>query len=180
MREYLSVEAVNTRLRQIARFGNSFEGWLKWELVHALQQRLPDAVGVLEQIGVEWRYRRAQSTVTTEREAMNSKLIDLWVGQHSTAYFELKVVFANRNHGKQWRSWYADFTRLQALLTGEPAVAGFAAVQIAVGFSEDQWHRSCAELAQVEPTIQLQSELLASGELPIRFCSLAREFAPIG
>jgi hypothetical protein len=179
MHSHLSSPNVYERLQQIARFGNAFEGWLKWELVLALQQRLPNEVGVVERIGVEWRYHRALPT-NEDRDAVDSKLIDLWFGQHSTAYVELKVAFANQNRNKQWASWISDFTRLQQLVLADATdVAGYASVMIAVGFEDEPWRSACENITKADPAVRVAHAPLERSVPSLRFCSIARELAPI-
>lgn len=137
------------RLDAVASHWNGFEGWLKFELATELRRRfavLPwqrNAAGKWEhgQIGVEYRYRR-----TGRAESEQAKLIDLWLGNPRTLYFELKVAFANGNATKQIRSWRADFEKLTAILDGETDVDGFASVLVAVGHDDAGWRRATDEL----------------------------------
>lgn len=146
MRGFLEGHA---RLDTVASHWNGFEGWLKSELASELRRRFDvfpwrqNAAGKWEhgQIGVEYRYARSERA-----ESEKAKLIDLWLGNPRTLYFELKVAFANSNATKQLRSWRADFEKLTAILDGEADIDGFASVLVAVGHDEAGWRRATDEL----------------------------------
>lgn len=174
MREYL---AAHERLDAVASHWNGFEGWLKFELATELRRRLQvvpwqrNTGGKWErgQIGVEYRHKREE-----RGEPEKAKLIDLWVGNPGTLYFELKVAFANGNATKQIRSWRADFEKLRVVLEGEEGVDGFASVLVSVGHDDRQWTRAIAE-AQDDP--RFYGDAIVSNRCPedvgaIRFAAL--------
>lgn len=170
------------RLDSVASHWNGFEGWLKFELASELRRRfdvLPwqqNTAGRWEhgQIGVEYRYRR-----TERAESEKAKLIDLWLGNPRTLYFELKVAFANSNATKQIRSWRADFEKLTAIFDGEADVDGFASVLVAVGHDEAGWRRATDDLRS-DPHFYGTTTLSSRAPIDvgtIRFAALRRDLS---
>jgi hypothetical protein len=135
-----------SELKQIAAFGNSFEGWVKWELALAAAQEWgcrpwesQDEDATWSTVGVE--YTAPLATRTANRL---KKKVDLWVcpgNGEKHVYVELKVVFKYANRGKQFASALEDLACLRALAKAEPADdrvrhAGSLVLVVAVGFEK--------------------------------------------
>ena len=93
---------------------NSFEGWLKWELVaFSTNMILQHAEMDTEYVGVETRQPLLGKADCPSQDKTH-KLVDFWILDEATKashYLEIKVVFGNRNQGKQarsagWDLWY--------------------------------------------------------------------------
>lgn len=133
------------KVARIASFGNSFEGWLKFEfaaLLHERHARRPWMDGTLRKkhgdVGLEWRAETKSDAYPYDR-----KLIDLWVSSQAGGdrfhCVELKVVINNPNRRKQLRSWRRDLDALNAVSHRD--VDGRIIVLVAVDFSRDELTR---------------------------------------
>lgn len=126
---------------------NSFEGWVKWDLVVFASRRVLGSPSLdLDRVGVESR----EPLGPGKRDEPKEKLIDFWIaadrklGPHDVGYHcvELKVVFTNQNLQKQARSAASDLVCLQRL---DPSVkAKEVGCLIFVRFSPDPDDRNAA------------------------------------
>lgn len=112
---FLDHLAQSASFRTIAGAPNSFEGWLKWELIAFLAGRnewmARDGAIDENMLGAEWR----ASLRSLPNNDKTEKLIDAWFvpgPQEEQAHcLEMKVVFDNQNWKKQaisagWDLWY--------------------------------------------------------------------------
>jgi hypothetical protein len=141
------------RLTRIAAFENGFEDWLKFELAALVQgdpwRFDPWVKGVRGDVGVEY---------TATLRGGGTKDVDAWAspnrGANSWLFAELKVVFNNKNTGKQLRSWRSDLRALQ-LIDGRvrgQRVAAVLSVLFAVGFSAEDLSAWTDRVLSEEPT----------------------------
>lgn len=114
--------------RLISNARNSFEGWIKWELVAFIAQTFPFARNGgsvhRERVGVE---TRVNLSFDTHGGGKRQKLVDVWLVENEAGddyhYLELKVIFDNHNLEKQAFSAGADLLYLASMTPDLRAVS---------------------------------------------------------
>lgn len=139
------------RLSTCERFGrimtgaNSFEGWLKWELVDDLARRhawmMREGRLDLERVGVEWKVPLDKIAQKYHKDLRKQIDVYLCTAPDAPGYhgLELKVVFDNANLKKQACSAGSDLWYLASMLPaegGEPASIGTLAFFVAKDAAE--------------------------------------------